>query len=305
MIVLEGSRSWFCCRERELDRDPPNVGVLAQKSCHHCDAGYAGFEAATKQICAVCASKYELTNSIFLCAQVPTFLTFIHLGVDDFVASHIPTSVFFNIDAIADNTSTFPHMLPSSNTFSQAMTSLGIQRNDTIVVYDSSETGIFSAPRVAWTLKAFRHPTVHILNNYKEWVRAGFPVTSGPMKGEDMKSREVYPEVEVDADVVASFEEVVKLAQGEEKGKVQIVDARPNGRFSGVDPEPREGLSSGHVPGAINLPFFELLDDSRKLRDPAALKEVLLAKVWNSDHCLYLKWLTDRVFVGNQPRSKC
>ncbi|RPA82725.1 Rhodanese-like protein [Ascobolus immersus RN42] len=204
-------------------------------------------------------------------------------GIDDFVSSHIPTSVFFNLDAIADNTSVYPHMLPSASTFSQAMTSLGIQRNDTIVVYDSSETGIFSAPRVAWTLKAFRHPTVHILNNYKEWVRAGFPVTSGPMKNEDRKSKEVYPEVEVEPEYVATFEEIVRLAQGEEKGQVQIVDARPTGRFRGVDPEPREGLSSGHVPGAINLPFFELLDESKKLKDPAALKEVLLAKGINPD----------------------
>lgn len=99
------------------------------------------------------------------------------------------------------------------------------------------------------------------------------------MKGEDLKSREVYPEVEIEADVVANFEEVVRLAQGDEAGKVQVVDARPVGRFKGADPEPREGLSSGHVPGAINLPFSELLDESRKLKDPAALKETLLAKV--------------------------
>ncbi len=45
-----------------------------------------------------------------------------------------------------------------------------------------------------------------------------------------------------------------------ETGGEQIVDARSAGRFTGRDPEPRAGLRGGHMPGALNLPFNQLLD---------------------------------------------
>ncbi len=45
---------------------------------------------------------------------------------------------------------------------------------------------------------------------------------------------------------------------------MQILDARPSGRFTGVAPEPREGLSSGHIPGSINIPFSDVLDPTTK-----------------------------------------
>lgn len=42
-----------------------------------------------------------------------------------------------------------------------------------------------------------------------------------------------------------------------------LIDARSNDRFTGAGEEPRPGLSSGHVPGAVNLPFSKLLDPSK------------------------------------------
>jgi 3-mercaptopyruvate sulfurtransferase SseA len=39
---------------------------------------------------------------------------------------------------------------------------------------------------------------------------------------------------------------------------LQVVDARPAGRFAGVDPEPRPGLPSGHMPGAKSVPFMQV-----------------------------------------------
>ena len=51
-----------------------------------------------------------------------------------------------------------------------------------------------------------------------------------------------------------------------------MLDARPSGRFSGQDPEPRPGISSGHAPGSINLPFSELLSNGRMLSKEELLK---------------------------------
>ncbi|KAI5206367.1 Rhodanese-like protein [Aureobasidium subglaciale] len=185
-------------------------------------------------------------------------------GYEVFKKGHIPNARFFDLDAVADKSSPYPHMLPSAQVFSQAMRKLGIRRDDNIVVYDSAELGIFSAPRVAWTLRVFGHPSIHILNNYKLWVEEGFPVEEGEQS--DLPESQ-YPESPIDSTKVAAFEEVKEIAKDynkEGREGVQILDARSLGRWSGVDPEPRAGLSSGHIPGSISIALPELLDPETK-----------------------------------------
>jgi thiosulfate/3-mercaptopyruvate sulfurtransferase len=155
-------------------------------------------------------------------------------------------------------------MLPTASDFAKAMSSLGIKRDDTVVVYDSQEMGIFSAPRVGWTLKSFGHDSVHVLNNFKLWVEEGFPTESGEFWDVDTC---VYPIPEFDASKLVEFEEIRDLAKDHNKegsDDVQILDARPKGRWSGKDPEPRPGLSSGHIPGSISMPFSDVLDPVKK-----------------------------------------
>lgn len=133
-----------------------------------------------------------------------------------------------------------------------------------MVVYDSSELGIFSAPRVGWTLKAFGHEGVHVLNNFKLWVEEGYPTESGEFWDVDTCP---YPIPTFSSEKLVEFEEMVELAKdyNKESAKgVQILDARSKGRWSGKDPEPREGLSSGHMPGSISVPVSELLDPVKK-----------------------------------------
>lgn len=170
-------------------------------------------------------------------------------------------------------------MLPSASVFAAGLRNLGIRRDDSIVVYDSQELGIFSAPRVAWTLQVFGHPSVHILNNYKLWVAEGHPVVQGEQEQwEDSK----YPEPEIDSSKVVSFEEVREIAKDHNKEGaegVQILDARSLGRWKGVDPEPRPGLSSGHIPGSFSVPVPELLDpETKTLLPKEKLQEIFKAK---------------------------
>ncbi|KAI0853342.1 thiosulfate sulfurtransferase [Daldinia vernicosa] len=185
-------------------------------------------------------------------------------GIDVFIEKRIPKARFFDLDKVSDKRSPYPHMLPSAKTFAEAMSSLGIRKADTVVVYDSKELGIFSAPRVAWTLRVFGHPSVHILNNFKLWVESGLPTESGELYSVECNP---YPIPKIDETHVATFEQVreVALEHNKEGSEgVQIIDARPAGRFSGKDPEPREGLSSGHMPGSINIPFSAVLDPETK-----------------------------------------
>ncbi len=80
----------------------------------------------------------------------------------EYVASHIPGAVFFDINAIADTSTDLPHMLPGPNQFAEAAGKLGIAETDIIVVYDG--TGLYSAPRVWWTFRIFGAKNVFILD---------------------------------------------------------------------------------------------------------------------------------------------
>ncbi|KAK3319733.1 Rhodanese-like domain-containing protein [Cercophora scortea] len=196
-------------------------------------------------------------------------------GIQVFRELRIPKARFFNLDKVIDKRSPYPHMLPSATKFAESMGALGIRREDTVVVYDSRELGIFSAPRVAWTLKVFGHPKVHVLNNFKLWVDQGLPTETGNVWTVECG---MYPLPETDENKVASYEDVRQVAEDWNKEGaegVQILDARSHGRWTGEAPEPREGLSSGHMPGSINIPFDTVLDPVTKAFLPAEkLKEI-------------------------------
>lgn len=185
-------------------------------------------------------------------------------GLQTFREKRIPNARFFDLDKVIDKHSPYPHMLPTAETFAKAMSGLGIKKDDTVVVYDSHEIGIFSAPRVGWTLKAFGHDSVHVLNNFKLWVEEGYPTESGEFWDVDTCP---YPIPHFDASKLIEFEEVREVAKDYNKEGaegIQVLDARPEGRWSGKDPEPRPGLESGHMPGSISVPFSDLLDPVSK-----------------------------------------
>ncbi|GAO17211.1 hypothetical protein UVI_02057490 [Ustilaginoidea virens] len=200
-------------------------------------------------------------------------------GIEVFREQRIPKARFFDLDKVIDRRSPYPHMLPDGKEFAAALSELGIRKEDSVVVYDTKELGIFSAPRVAWTLKIFGHPNVHILNNFRLWVEEGLPTESGELYSVDCCP---YPIPKLDDAKVASFEDVKEAAVDHNKEGaegVQIVDARPEGRFTGASPEPREGLSSGHMPGSTSLPFSDLLDAQTKAYlSPERLRAVFREK---------------------------
>jgi thiosulfate/3-mercaptopyruvate sulfurtransferase len=158
-------------------------------------------------------------------------------GYSEYLKQRIPGARFFDLDAIKDPVSPYPHMLPDGATFAKAMGELGIKREDTVVVYDSPHIGVFSGPRAAWTFRVFGHEKVHLLNNFKVWKEMGLPMESGEVERWDKTQ---YPVAQLEEGLVVGFGEMMKLAEGARDG-VEIIDARPKGRFEGKDPEPRPG----------------------------------------------------------------
>ena len=99
-------------------------------------------------------------------------------GFDDYLKAHIPGAVYFDIDAVADQTSRLPHMLPSPEVFGAAAGAMGLSNDDRIVVYDPA--GAFSAPRVWWMFRVFGHHRVAVLNGgLRAWRDGGSAVDSG------------------------------------------------------------------------------------------------------------------------------
>lgn len=188
-------------------------------------------------------------------------------GRAEFLERHIPGAVFFDVDGISDPSSGLPHMLPSPHAFAEAVGALGISETRTLVVYDAA--GLFSAPRVWWSLRTMGAETVYVLDGgLPKWLAEGRPTEAGPStrKPETFKAR-------FDASAVKSADDVAKTL---ETGSAQVVDARSGARFRGEAPEPRPGLASGHMPGAFSLPFSNLVRDGR-LKDESELREAFEA----------------------------
>lgn len=172
----------------------------------------------------------------------------------EFLAGHIPGAVFFDIEAIADHSTELPHMLPGTTQFSKDVGGLGIGKDDTIVVYDG--VGLGGAPRVWWTLRIFGARKVFILDGgLPKWKAEGRPLEQGASK------RPPRPfAADLDTSAVANTDDVQMALFN---GTAQVVDARPADRFRGEAPEPREGIRSGHMPGARNVPSNGLVENGR------------------------------------------
>lgn len=180
----------------------------------------------------------------------------------EYLAGHIPGAVFFDIDGIADTSIDLPHMLPAPNDFSRMVGALGISDQSTIIVYD--EVGLFSAPRVWWTLRTFGAKTVYMLEGGgPKWRAERRPIQAGLVARAPARF-----DTSFDASRVADF---IRVRDRSRDGAAQIIDARPAPRFHAEVPEPRAGLRGGHIPNSLNVPVG-LLTENGKLKSADTLR---------------------------------
>ncbi|MBG3129899.1 3-mercaptopyruvate sulfurtransferase [Proteus mirabilis] len=183
-----------------------------------------------------------------------------------YLERHIPHAHFFNLDEIADKTTTLPHMLPSDALFSETLTHLGISNTTTVIIYDQGN--LFSAPRGWWTLTTLGCRNVRILaGGLQAWIDAGFETQQGEVIATPATSPFV---VERHAQRYANKQQLLDNLATKQK---QMVDARSADRFYGRAPEPRPGLRSGHIPGSKNVPWNELVVNGQ-LKSNTELKQI-------------------------------
>jgi thiosulfate/3-mercaptopyruvate sulfurtransferase len=156
------------------------------------------------------------------------------------------------------------HPLPEIENFANTLTNFGISNDKHIIIYDD-KNGSNASARFWWMLKSIGHEKVQVLNGgLKKAKEINFPLSS---KTENIKrTSEPYlfdqwtlPTIKID--------EVEKISQNP---NYLIVDVRDKERYDGKT-EPID-IIAGHIPGAINIPFTENLDQNGLFLKPNELK---------------------------------
>ncbi len=181
-------------------------------------------------------------------------------GKAGFLAAHIPGARYFDLDVIADIDSALPHMTPAAGRFARLVGELGVGDETRVVFYDQAAT--MWATRGWWMMGLFGHDEAAVLDGgLAAWRRAGHPIESGepaPASPASFTPRLRATRLRGLADLLET--------------DALVLDARSPARFAGSAPEPRPGVTPGHIPGAVNLPYSELIDADGLFLAPDALR---------------------------------
>ncbi len=181
-------------------------------------------------------------------------------------AHHIPGSRFFDIDDIADTDSTLPHMLPAPEKFSSRVRKLGLGDGHRVICYD--QNNFLASARVWWMFRSMGHADVAVLDGgFEAWRSAGGEIEDLPPHFHADRHFTVRPR----RDLVQDLDHVRRALDSR---SAQVVDARSSARFHGEADEPRPGLRKGHMPGAINLPYAEVIGALGLMKPEAEIRSV-------------------------------
>lgn len=192
----------------------------------------------------------------------------------EYAKAHIPGARFFDIDEISDLRSEMPHTVPPVEKFISRMRAMGVGDGHQVVVYDGM--GMFSAARVWWLFRLMGKTDIAVLDGgLPKWQAEG-------RETEDM------PPIMRDRHITVSrqnmmIKDVTQVAAASKLGDHEIIDARAPSRFRGEEPEPREGLRSGHIPGSRNVHYARLLNEDGTMRSGPELKHIFESSGVNLD----------------------
>ncbi|TDW52210.1 thiosulfate/3-mercaptopyruvate sulfurtransferase [Flavobacterium sp. 270] len=166
------------------------------------------------------------------------------------------------------------HPLPSLSKFSEVLTKLGISPLSHIIIYDD-KNGSNAASRFWWMLRAVGHEKVQVLNGGLQAAKnIGFPVSS---ETEVFDAVEDYPV----KDWQLGLSNIDEVENARNNNDFIVIDVRDKNRFDGLT-EPLD-LIAGHIPGAVNVPFSENLDENGFYKSPAVLEEKYKSIVENKN----------------------
>jgi thiosulfate/3-mercaptopyruvate sulfurtransferase len=187
-------------------------------------------------------------------------------GYEDFLSGHIPGAVYANLDtdlAGPIRRDSGRHPLPDLDQFAATLGRWGISNHCQVIAYDYASGAL--AARLWWMLRWLGHADIAVLNGgIAAWLRAGGRLQEGPTTAETAQFT-----ARPDATRILNTAELALHPQ-----TIRMIDARDRQRFRGLA-EPIDAVA-GHIPGARNLPFSELLGPDGRFLPAADLQERLL-----------------------------
>ena len=176
--------------------------------------------------------------------------------IPEFTSIQIKGARKFDMETVfLDKENPIPNMIPNEKVFEVACQNLGINNDSLILVYDN--LGVYTSPRVWWMFKAMGHSQIAVLDGgLSAWKAKNLP-TESISKNKTLSGNfkaNYQSDLIVDAKIM--LENITSK-------KMLILDARSEERFSGISPEPRANMSSGHIPNSINLPFETVLEKGK------------------------------------------
>jgi thiosulfate/3-mercaptopyruvate sulfurtransferase len=177
---------------------------------------------------------------------------------------HVPGAVFGDlIHDLSDDRAALPFTRPDVDRFAEAAGALGITSDTTVIAYDSA--GGPWAARLWWLLRAAGHDDAAVLDGgFTAWAAEGRPVDVGHVDPEpSVFVAHERPELWVDKPFVEA------VVRGDERAS--LVCGSPRDEFVGTaGARPRRG----HIPGSVNVPATELVDDELRFEQPDRLEAV-------------------------------
>ena len=189
-------------------------------------------------------------------------------AVEEYLAGHIPGARFLGLASLTDAESLVPAALPRPQQLAERLAQLGAAPDDAIVLYDDS--AIRTAARAWFMLTALGRQNVAILDGgLAKWRAEGRPLESGSpdIAPTALASLAAPVRVRTKADMLANLDSKAQ----------QVLDARSADRVYGSGIDPVHGGPNGRIPGALNLPFTQVLNPDGTYQSPEALRAAFTA----------------------------
>jgi len=173
-------------------------------------------------------------------------------GRTQYRGRHLPGSVHFDIDHVADKSSPLPHMLPSAVDFAKKVGLLGVGDGDRIVVYDRLYGGA-AAARVWWMFRVFGYDKVAMLDGgYGKWTKEKLPTDMAMVRPEQRSFSPTYSR--------ALVRTLSEMRENLVTAAAQVIDARGPAKFDGSQEDVFPFKKLGHIPNATNIPWADLIN---------------------------------------------
>ena len=194
-----------------------------------------------------------------------------------YLRGHIPGAVLVPDNYEKDPETGRVHILPPQK-FAAMCQGLGIGDDTLVVAYDNNQS--LYAARLWWALNYYGHTNVKVLDGgWRAWVQAGLPTSFD--RGRAAAGAAFTPRA--DDSLMVKVDELKTAC---DMGDSVIWDVRSDGEYDGS--VSRGNQRVGHIPGAVHLEWFNVMDrDTHRFRPASEVRKLLAENGITPDKTAY------------------